>query len=160
MTNHQSNLFSSPLDPARPRFSVLDTIVAYLARGAPARKLVVGVPFYSRGWAGVGSAGNGLYQPATGPAPGTWEPGADDYEVVKALLGAGYTRYDDFRAGASWLHNPETGIFWTFDDPRVLAAKALLARATGLGGIMFWELSGDTPDGELVSALARGLGRD
>jgi hypothetical protein len=25
---------------------------------------------------------------------------------------------------------------------------------------MFWELSGDTPDGELVRALARGLGRD
>jgi chitinase len=42
----------------------------------------------------------------------------------------------------------------------VLLAKAILARATGLGGIMFWELSGDTADGELVRALARGLGRD
>jgi chitinase len=160
VTNHQSNLFSSPLDPSRPRFSVLDTIVAYLTRGAPAGKLVAGVPFYSRGWAGVGSAGNGLYQPAAGAAPGTWEPGAEDYKTVKALLGAGYTRYNDLRAGASWLYNPATGIFWTLDDPSVLLAKAILARATGLGGIMFWELSGDTADGELVRALARGLGRD
>ena len=160
VTNHQSNLFTSPLDPSSPRFSVLDTVVAYLRRGAPARKLVVGVPFYSRGWTGVGTAGNGLYQSATGPAPGTWEAGADDYKVVKALLGAGYTRYNDVRAGASWLYNPATGIFWTFDDPWVLTAKAVLARATGFGGIMFWELSGDTPDGELVRALARGLGRD
>jgi chitinase len=35
--------------------------------------------------------------------------------------------------------------------------KALFVRQKGLGGIMFWELSGDTPDGELIHAIADGL---
>jgi GH18 family chitinase len=26
-----------------------------------------------------------------------------------------------------------------------------------LGGIIFWELSGDTPDGDLIDAIAGGL---
>jgi chitinase len=158
-TNHQSNVFTSPADPSNPRFSVSSTIAAYLVRGAPANELVVGVPFYSRGWTGVPSANNGLYQSSTGPAPGTWEAGAEDYKVVKTLVGNGYVRYNDPRAGASWLYNPATGTFWTFDDPIVLRTKGLLARATGLGGAMFWELSGDTANGELVDALADGLGR-
>jgi chitinase len=157
LTNHQSNLFSSPQDPTTPRFSVTNTVVSYLARGAPARKLVLGVPFYSRGWTGVAAAGNGLYQHAAGPAPGVWEAGANDYKVVKELLGAPYTRYNDFRAGASWLFDPVGGTFWTYDDPLVMRAKTLFARALGLHGIMFWELSGDTQDGELVRAIADGL---
>ena len=156
-TNHQSNLFTSALDPSSPRFSVADTVAAYLRRGAPARELVVGVPFYSRGWAGVGPTNHGLYQPSTGAAAGTWEAGVEDYKAVAPLLTSGYTRYNDPRSGASWLYNPSTGIFWTLDDPLVLRAKALLARATGLGGLMFWELSGDTPDGQLIAAIDRGL---
>ncbi len=158
-TNHQSNLFTSALDPSSPRFSVADTVAAYLRRGAPARQLVVGVPFYSRGWAGVGSTNHGLYQPSTGAAAGTWEAGVEDYKAIAPLLagGSGFTRYNDLRSGASWLYNPTTGIFWTLDDPAVLRAKALLARATGLGGLMFWELSGDTPDGQLIAAIDKGL---
>jgi chitinase len=38
-----------------------------------------------------------------------------------------------------------------------MALKARYVRQRGLGGAMFWELSGDTPDGQLVSALAAGL---
>jgi chitinase len=159
VTNHQSNLFTSPNDPSSPRFSVADTVASYLRQGAPARELVVGVPFYSRGWTGVGAANNGLYQPATGPAPGVWEAGVDDYKVVTTHLGSGYVRYNDLRAGASWLYSAATGTFWTYDDPLVMTAKTLFVRAAGLGGVMFWELSGDTPDGQLVRALAAGLRR-
>jgi chitinase len=131
---------------------------AYLARGAPRREIVVGVPFYSRGWTGVNPANSGLYQPSSGAAPGTWEAGVDDYEVTKGLLGSGYRRYSDNRAGAAWLFNGTT--FWTFDDPLVLKRKADYVTENELGGIMFWELSGDTPDGELIRAIASGLSDD
>ena len=30
-------------------------------------------------------------------------------------------------------------------------------RRDGLGGVMFWELSGDTSDGELITAIHLGL---
>jgi chitinase len=156
-TNHQSNLFTSRRDPASPRFSVDATVDAYLRRGAPRRDLVAGVPFYSRGWTGVGPTNDGLYQLSTGPAPGVWEAGVNDYDVVKGL--SGFTRHWDRRAGAAWLFDGTT--FWTLDDPAVMAEKAQYVRRNRLGGLMFWELSGDTPDGELIGAIASGLsGRD
>jgi chitinase len=154
-TNHQSNLFTSRRDPATPSFSVDATVDAYLRRGAPRRDLVAGVPFYSRGWTGVTAANNGLYQPATGPASGVWEAGVNDYKVVKDLAGSGFTRFWDRRAGAAWLFDGTS--FWTFDDPAVMTTKANYVRRNRLGGLMFWELSGDTPDGELIGAIADGL---
>jgi chitinase len=75
--------------------------------------------------------------------------------VTKGLLGSGFTRYWDGKAFAAWLFDGTT--FWTFDDPIVLKYKAHYVLKNDLGGIMFWELSGDTPDGELVEALAEGL---
>jgi chitinase len=155
-TNHQSNLYTSPADPSAPRYSDNGVVSDYLSRGAPPKELVVGVPFYSRGWTGVGSANHGLYQSATGPASGTWEAGDDDYKVVKQRLSSGFSRYEDPVAGAAWLFDGTT--FWTFDDPPIMTAKARYAVQKHLGGIMFWELSGDTPDGELVAAIANGMG--
>jgi chitinase len=156
-TNHQSNLYSSKDDPSSPAFSVDDTVRAYLDRGAPSRKLVIGVPFYSRGWTGVAATNRGLFQPSSGAAPGVWESGVDDYKVTKSLLGNGFTRYWDGKGFAAWLFDGTT--FWTFDDAVVMNHKAHYVLKNDLGGIMFWELSGDTPDGELVDALADGLAR-
>ena len=155
-TNHQSNLRDSPSDPTSPRYSDETVVNEYLGRGAPAKELVVGVPFYSRGWTGVASANHGLYQSSAGPAPGTWEAGVDDYKVAKErLTSGGFTRYEDPAAGAAWLFDGTT--FWTFDDPPIMAGKAAYVRKQKLGGVMFWELSGDTPDGELVDAISDGL---
>jgi chitinase len=157
-TNHQSNLFISRGDPSSPHFSVDDTVQAYLSRGAPADELVVGVPFYSRGWTGVAPANRGLFQPSSGPAHGTWEAGVEDYKVAKGFLESGFARYQDGRAGAAWLFDGTT--FWTFDDPHVMRTKAHYVDKNALGGIMFWELSGDTADGELIRAIADGLADD
>jgi chitinase len=157
-TNHQSNLFAAPGDPADPHFSVADTVKAYLRRGAPSEDLVVGVPFYSHGWTGVTPANHGLFQPSSGPAPATWEAGTEDYKVAKTFLGNGFTRYADRRAGADWLFDGTT--FWTFDDPSVMTQKAHYVTDNDLGGIMFWELSGDTADGELIHAISAGLSED
>jgi chitinase len=155
-TGHQSNLFASPTDPTSPRFSDDGVVGEYLSRGAPPKEIVVGVPFYSRGWTGVAPANHGLYQSATGPANGTWEAGADDYKVVKQRLASGgFTRYEDAAAGAAWIFDGTT--FWTYDDPPIMRAKAQYAQSHGLGGVMFWELSGDTPSGELIGAISDGL---
>ncbi len=154
-TNHQSNLYTSPSDPSSPRYSDDAVVNEYLQRGAPSKEIVLGVPFYSRGWTGVAGANDGLYQPAAGAAPGTWEAGVDDYEVVRDRLASGFVRHEDSAAGAAWLFDGTT--FWTFDDPPIMAAKAEYARQHRLGGIMFWELSGDTPEGELIAAIADAL---
>jgi hypothetical protein len=48
-------------------------VKSYLGGGVPADKIALGVRFVGTGWQGVGSTNNGLYQPDTGPAPGTWD---------------------------------------------------------------------------------------
>ncbi|MFD9403384.1 glycoside hydrolase family 18 protein [Streptomyces sp. NPDC060011] len=142
---------------ARDDFSVDGTVDAWLRRGAPARKLVVGMPFYGQGWTGVSGGGDGLGQPATAPAPAKWANGYADYKELKALADTGqYRLHRDPRGGHAWLFDGTT--LWTYDDPQVLALKSRYVRARGLGGAMFWSLDGDTPDGELVRTVDRVLG--
>ncbi|WP_329116447.1 glycoside hydrolase family 18 protein [Streptomyces sp. NBC_01353] len=151
-TAQQSALF------AKNDFSVDQTVNDWLRRGAPARKLVVGMPFYGQGWTGVTGGGNGLGRPATGPAPATWANGYEDYKALKKLADSGsYTVHRDWRNGHAWLFDGTT--LWTYDDPQVLRTKSAYVRAKGLGGAMFWSLDGDTPDGELITAVDGVLGR-
>lgn len=58
-TGHQSNLYSTP----QQAFSADLAITTYLNGGAAAGKLVLGIPYYGKGWAGVSNTNNGLYQP-------------------------------------------------------------------------------------------------
>jgi chitinase len=151
-TAQQSALF------ATNDFSVDQTVNDWLRRGAPARKLVVGMPFYGQGWTGVTGGGHGLGRPATGPAPATWANGYEDYKALRKLADSGsYTVHRDRRNGHAWLFDGTT--LWTYDDPQVLRIKSAYVRARGLGGAMFWSLDGDTPDGELITAVDGVLGR-
>ncbi|GLF94440.1 glycoside hydrolase family 18 protein [Streptomyces yaizuensis] len=149
-TAQQSALF------AKNDFSVHQTVSDWLKRGAPAHKLVVGMPFYGQGWTGVSGGGDGMGQPAERPAPAIHQPGFEDYKVLKKLADSGEYKVHR-KYGQAWLFNGKT--LWTYDDPTVLRAKTDYIRARGLGGAMFWSLDGDTDDGELVKAVDRGLKR-
>ena len=153
LTNQHSALRVPSGNPTTPDFSVTSTVDAWLQRGAPRQQLVVGVPYYSQGWTGITStANNGLFQPATGAAPGL-----NTYRAVSALIGTdGYRVYRDTAAGHAWIFNGST--FWTLDDPALIAQKARYIRTQRLGGGMIWSLDGDTDDGALTRSLAAGLG--
>jgi chitinase len=153
-TNHHSKLFAPKQDP-QPEFSVDHTVRALHRAGAPKSKLVMGIPLFGRGWTGVTDENHGLYQPATGPAPGTWEAGVEDYKVLATLTGQGFTRYWDSEARVPWLFDGTT--FWTFDDPQSIGVKTDYIRKHGLGGAMVWDLTGDTADGEFMGAIYEGL---
>ncbi|MFI5670054.1 glycoside hydrolase family 18 protein [Streptomyces sp. NPDC051704] len=141
---------------ARGDFSAAGTVEAWRHRGAPANKLVMGMPFYGQGWTGVSGGGDGMGRPATGPAPATWAAGYEDYKALKKLADSGtYKVYRDRRGGHAWLFDGST--LWTYDDPQVLRAKTEYIRENGLGGAMFWSLDADTADGELMTAVDRGL---
>ncbi|MFE4632678.1 glycoside hydrolase family 18 protein [Streptomyces sp. NPDC056773] len=141
---------------ARNDFSVDGTVDAWERRGAPAHKLVMGMPFYGQGWTGVSGGGDGMGQPATGPAPAAWANGYADYKELKQLEASGtYKLHRDRRNGHAWLFDGTT--LWTYDDPQVLRAKTRYIREEGLGGAMFWSLDADTADGELMTAVDEGL---
>ncbi|MFD5245185.1 glycoside hydrolase family 18 protein [Amycolatopsis sp. NPDC058340] len=114
-------------------------------KGVPANKLLLGIGFYGRGWTGVTQEAPG--GTATGPAAGT-EPGIQDYKVLKTtcpatgtVAGTAYAK-----CGSDW---------WSYDTPATIGGKVAYAKDQGLGGAFFWELSGDTADGELITALAK-----
>jgi chitinase len=153
-TNFQSALFSPPGDPATPtKFSVDLAIQTYLHMRAPAHKLVLGVPFYSRGWTGVPNVNHGLFQASTGAANGTFGAGVEDFKVLAAA--PGFQLFRDRRDGVAWIYDGTN--FWTFDDPVALQEKMDYVIDHHLGGAMAWSLDSDTANASLVRAMAAGL---
>ncbi|GAA4790758.1 glycoside hydrolase family 18 chitinase [Streptomyces ziwulingensis] len=129
-------------------FNSADAIAKLKAKGVPAAKLLLGIGFYGRGWTGVTQSAPG--GTATGAAPGTYEAGIEDYKVLKnscpvtgTVAGTAYAH-----CGTQW---------WSYDTPSTIAGKMAWAKSQGLGGAFFWEFSGDTANGELVSAISNGL---
>ncbi|MFD5231770.1 glycoside hydrolase family 18 protein [Streptomyces qaidamensis] len=120
------------------------TIAKLKGLGIPASKLLLGIGFYGRGWTGVTQAAPG--GTATGPAAGTYEQGIEDYKVLKAtcpatgtVAGTAYAK-----CGSNW---------WSYDTPATIGTKMNYKNQQGLGGTFFWELSGDTSNGELIKAI-------
>ncbi len=129
-------------------FNSAAAIAKLKAKGVPASKLLLGIGFYGRGWTGVTQSTPG--GSATGPAPGTYEAGIEDYKVLKNSCPATGTVAGTAYAycGSNW---------WSYDTPSTINGKMSWAKSQGLGGAFFWEFSGDTANGELVSAIDSGL---
>jgi chitinase len=150
-TNHQSTLHLNPADPAVPERSCAIYINNLVSVGVKPSQLVLGAPFYSRGWTGVTNTNNGLFQAAAAVST----PAADDYRSVKNLVNSGYTRYWDGTSMAAWLFNGST--FWTFDDPEVMTEKTTFVKNQNLGGIGIWSMDGDDDQGSLMASIDSGL---
>ncbi|MDT0380834.1 glycoside hydrolase family 18 chitinase [Streptomyces sp. DSM 42041] len=118
------------------------------AIGVPADKLLLGIGFYGRGWTGVTQSEPG--GSATGAAPGTYEAGIEDYKVLKNSCPTTGTV-----AGTAYAHCGNN--WWSYDTPETIHGKMSYAKDQGLGGAFFWEFSGDTTNGELVTAIDTGL---
>ncbi|HET9932700.1 MAG TPA: glycoside hydrolase family 18 protein [Polyangiaceae bacterium] len=156
-TDFHSPLYTSPDEPTSAGAAELSsdaTVTRYLNAGVPSSKLTLGIPFYGRGWSGVAGSSHGLYQTTTGPAPGTYEAGIEDYKVLVARKAPGFR---DSKAGAYWTFDGNE--FWSFDDPENIRLKTEYIRSKRLGGVMVWSLDGDTKDGELMRAVASGMAR-
>jgi chitinase len=153
-TNFQSNLYMDPNNPATgvaKTYATENAVNKLLAAGVPAQKLVIGIPLYGRGWTGVPNGGaNGLYQSASGPAPGTYEAGIEDYKV---LAPRNAPKFYHPVTKQLWTYNGSQ--FWSFDDPVVIATKAAYVNSLGLGGLFSWSLDGDDSAATLVKETAK-----
>lgn len=138
----------SPLTPyngiPKAGFNTTDTLTKLRSLGVPASKLLLGIGFYGRGWSGVTQDAPG--GTATGAAPGKYEAGIEDYKLLKTRCPAtgtvGGTAYA--KCGDQW---------WSYDTPQTIGGKMAFKNAQGLGGTFFWELSGDTANGELIKSI-------
>ncbi len=138
-TGFVAPLFSGAV-PHR-RGDIERTLASYEAAGVPRSKMLMGLPFYGYGWTAVNESEEGLYQrgqPLRGDRP---------YHTIRTFETPA-SEFRDPRSQAPWIFNGRE--FWTYDDPVSVHYKASYAERQGLGGIMIWELSGDTADGELL----------
>jgi chitinase len=148
VTNLHSALFHDPADPSKPpqtEYYGDFAVKGFIAAGVPRKKIVFGVPFYGKGWSGVKDENHGLYQAATGQSTA---PSA--YRDLKALQEADRQYYSGPATCSVWSGSN----FWSYDCPEAMRAKMDYIRSQHLGGVMFWELSHDTADGELLQILA------
>ena len=89
---------------------------------------------------------------ATGPAPGTYEAGHRGLQGAQDQVpGQRHGR----RHGVRLLRRPVVELRHPGHHRRQDDATP---SDQGLGGAFFWELTGDTTNGELITAIANGLG--
>jgi chitinase len=116
--------------------------------GVPSDKILLGIGFYGRGWTGVTQSTPG--GTATGAAEGEFEAGINDYKVLKQSCPA-----TGLIAGTAYAYCDNN--WWSYDTPETIQTKMNYVKEQKLNGAFFWELSGDTQDGELIRAIDEGL---
>jgi chitinase len=143
-TGHHTPLYST-----KSQIESTDHVIRFLdSLGVDRHKLVIGAAFYARIWENVDSINNGLYRPGRFAA----YIGFSDFATWLGP-GSGFLTLRDTVAGAPYSYNPEKRLFATYDDRESIRRKTKYALKHGLGGIMFWQLTSDDPEGGLLDAI-------
>ncbi|EIW83147.1 glycoside hydrolase family 18 protein [Coniophora puteana RWD-64-598 SS2] len=135
VADHQANLYGENI-------SGVKAVEFYESRGVHRSKLVLGFPLYGRSFAGAQGIGQDYDRSRQGG--GTWESGSYDYRFLPT---PGSQVYVDQGKVASYSYDGNSGELVTYDNDAVAAMKARWIQENGLGGSMYWELSGDKDTG-------------
>lgn len=146
-TGFVAPLYQAALD-SDPTNNADYAVQAYLQMGVKPEKIVFGVPFYGYEWSGVPNENHGLFE------PGTPVGGGNEYNYI-VTIASQFTKYRDRVTKSPWLFDGTN--FWTYEDPTSLEYKMDYVQKQKLGGVMFWEISGDLKDGKLIKTLVKGL---
>jgi chitinase len=142
---------SDPLgQPMRRWNNVTNAVRFYRAHGVPADRLVLGVPFYGRGFQVTSEGSNhGLYQPYDATfSPGGWK------DMKELLDDPRWTPHWHPVAASPWLYNAAERRFVSFETPESILIRAKHAKQSGLLGTFMWELSDDDAEHSLLAAMS------
>ena len=149
-TGNHAPLFTDPADPEK--VSADASVKVFEKAGVPAKKLVVGVPFYGHMWGHVPAVNHGLFQPGAS-IPNAYAP----FSLIESsMLNHGFTRYWDSASSAPYLYSPDKQIFVSYEDVESVALKCRYVRTHHLAGVMFWSYLNDS-HGKLLSTIASEL---
>lgn len=145
-TGHHTPLYSTPEQDLSVDYGVKELI----KRGVSREKIIIGAAFYGRYWELETGVNKSLYQ------PGKFLKSESIRDIEKLLeTDSSFQYYWDESAKAPYLYNAEKGIFVTYDDRKSIELKTRYAIDHKIGGIMFWELSLDYPEGGLLDVIHR-----
>lgn len=145
LAHHNAPLYYDKEHPraAAARNNVRGGAVGHLNGGVPPYKLMLGIPYYGKGW--TGCAEGGQYAACTAIPSGTWESGIFDYTDVEEnyLTDPEFTHYWNEASKVSYVYNSKTGTFISYNDPTTMKYASSLVQSLDLAGVMSWEVSGD-----------------
>ena len=160
LTGHNAPLYENSHDEDKD-LNVADTMNAYVETWqVPKAKLMMGIPYYGRGWGHVPGTElipglPGMFNTGAATVKGAWDDakdftGTNPWYVLKQKLNTGeYTRYWDSESHVPYLYSETTQEFLTYDDPQSIREKVDYINEQGFGGAILWDISGDTPEHEL-----------
>ncbi|HEX4168283.1 MAG TPA: glycoside hydrolase family 18 protein, partial [Bryobacteraceae bacterium] len=157
-TGFNAPLYQSEYDNSN--FNINDTVTAYVGNGFPARKILLGIPFYAYGWTATGAeqpGQNGRFVASvntngTGSAPPTPNPMYVSVQQNNSLLPPpaavyttspeDYTLFSDILPFSQVFRDPRADVpylwdgtnFWSYDDQQSIRTKMNYALVKGLGG--------------------------
>jgi chitinase len=132
-------------------FSTESAVDKYISKGVAPNRIVIGIPFYARGFANVsGSGGFGSRFQGVPPANESqfkWESGSSDYRGINMgnSTGADGIESVDRQAVAAMCVGGTTKTVWSYDNPESTSMKMDYIISKGLGGAMSWSIDGDLP---------------
>ncbi|XP_030240858.1 probable chitinase 10 [Drosophila navojoa] len=144
-TGHVAPLYHHP-DDDYDYFNANFSLNYWIERGAPSRKIVMGMPLYGQSFTLENAKNNGLNAKAPGPGQaGEFTRAAGFlayYEICERVKHQGWEVVQDERGrmgpyarkGTQWV---------SYDDPAMIRKKSQLVRALNLGGGMVWALDLD-----------------
>lgn len=143
-TGHHTPLYSTPMQTQ----SVDNGVRLLDSLGVDSRKIVIGAAFYARVFSNVNATNNGLNQACKFKK-------SINYQYFNDSLSAaqGFVNHWDAVAKAPYAYSESRKEFASFDDEESMRLKTRYAVAKKLGGIMFWELTGDKPQHGLLDAI-------
>ncbi|XP_041566012.1 probable chitinase 10 isoform X1 [Drosophila elegans] len=144
-TGHVAPLYYHPDDDFE-YFNANFSLNYWIEKGAPSRKIVMGMPLYGQSFTLENASNNGLHAKAPGPGQaGEFTRAAGFlayYEICDRVNHQGWEVVQDelgrmgpyARKGTQWV---------SYDDPAMIRKKAQLVRSLDLGGGMVWALDLD-----------------
>ncbi len=143
-TGHHTPLYSTPqqIESTDHAVRFLDSI------SVPSEKIIIGAAFYARLFNQVEKVNQGLNQPCT------FKTSLNYVHFEDSLFRPNqFIEYWDTIAQAPFAYNEFKKEFATYDNEKSIALKTNYAFEKQLGGIMFWELTGDKKTKGLLETI-------
>ena len=135
ISDHHSNLYSRN----SKGYSADAGIRELLETGFPARKIVLGIPIYGRGFEGCSN----LLSKFTKPSTGTWgDLGVIDYKDLN-LRSHNCSPLIELVTNGTYCHDKQLNRIIVYDSVTAVQKKIQYVKNLGLAGVMFWEPSAD-----------------
>ncbi|TDO24238.1 glycoside hydrolase family 18 protein [Pedobacter duraquae] len=134
---HQSNLY--PTADYGSENSADKAFNDFTKAGVPAEKLVMGIPFYGRGYEVEDAVNHGLGRKVISSIKsGGFTFISDSLENKK-----GYKKFWDRKAKVPYLFNKQDRHFIAYDDRRSVKEKCAYVLRKDMAGVMYWEHDSD-----------------